>query len=303
MKSPAINDAWTSRTLVRLVFLAIFLIFSRSTAQDFYRLKHHSLDSNTTGSVNSGSAIVIGRAGDVFTLFNPSGRVAIVDNSGLFCGEFDPGNGLSNSATDIASDGGTGLFICNPMQNTIAHLGRNGASLSPVVISSSNMIEPISLTTLQDGRIIVLNKYDGDLWRIERDGKVIPLLISPRFNKFDNARLETTPDEKRVVVLQNDHLRLIRTQGESLPSLKLTIAQPKGLAVTSNGAWIVGDGLEFIPFNSNISRLNYPVDSLISWQIYPPADIAIDGNRMVILSIGNSNFLQIDLERVQKEQP
>jgi len=303
MKSPATNDAWTSRTLVRLVFLTLFLISSRSTAEDFYRLNHHSIISNTSSSVNSGSAIAIGRAGDVFTLSNPSGLVAIVDNSGVFCGEFDAGNGFSNNSTDITTDGGTGLFVCNPMQNTIAHLGRNGVVLPPVLITSPDRFEPISLTALRDGRIIVLNKYDGDLWRIERDGKAMPLLISPRINNMDNAKLEITPDEKRVVILQNDHLRLFRLQGESLPPLKLTITQPKGLAVTSDGVWIVGNGLEFIPFSSGVSRLIFPVDSLQAWQIYPPADIAIDGSRMVILSSKGSNFLQIDFERVRQEQP
>jgi hypothetical protein len=280
-----------------------FAISGVSSAEEFYRLSRDSLFSCSSGSTNSGVAIALGRAGDVFTLLSPSGQIVIHDEAGISLGEFVPDFDISGNSTDIAIDGGTGLFVCNPLQNTIAHIGRNGDTQPPVTINAPDRFEPVSLVTLQDGRIVALNRSDGDLWRIERDGRAFPLLISPKVTNPDYAKLEISPDEKRMCLLDNGQLRLFRLQGEPLPSPRILINRPRGLAVTSEGVWVLGDGLEFIPLFRDIERLQVPVNSLLVWQVFPAADIAVNGENIVILSQEGSRYVKLSCELVRREQP
>ncbi len=300
MNSAATNLK-ASRTSVRLVCLAILLLARFASGEEFYQLHIDTLFSIPSPPANQGVAIAIGGSGESFVLLNPSGRIAIRDRSGKLKGEFDLNIAISNNPTDIASDGGTGLFICDPFQRVISHLSRNGTSLPAINLSKEANLEPVTITTLRDGRSLILNRQDGDIWRFERDGQAVPLLISPRVRNFDNARLEISPDEKRLILLENGKLRSFRIQGEALPSQKPTLANSKGIAATSEGVWLVGEAIEFIPFTPSFERLLFPSDSLKAWRIYPASDIAVNSDKVFILSANGALLLQMSLEKVATE--
>ncbi len=296
-------DYSASRTSVRLIFLTILFFSLAALGEDFYQLQRDSLYSIPPPSVRTGSAIAVGGAGESFVLLNPSGRVAIWDELGSYRGEFNLNFARSTSPADIAGDGGTGLLVCDPFQDVIAHISRSGAALPPITISTEIRLEPVTFAALRDGRMLLLNRQDGDIWRLERDDKALPLLISPRVRNFDAARLEISPAENRLILLEGGRLRCFRLHGESIPAPKTTVSKPSGIAATDDGVWIVGEGLEFIPFTPSISPTKYPADTLTAWQIYPASDVAVRGEKLLILAADGSSFLRLTCRRISAEHP
>ncbi len=301
--NPADVRSLASRTLVRLVFLSFFVLSTAAVAEKTYRLRLETVWILEPIFNSSSVAMTMGGAGDIFLLLDQGSRVAIFSDSGMFKGEFIANFPLPANPTDIASDGGTGVFICDPLQSTIVHMSRTGADLEPILLNTEPQFEPVTLTVLNDGRMVILNRHDGDLWRIERDGQAKPLMISSRVNNFDNARLEVTPDEEELILLESGHLRMFKLQGEPLPYPTITLSHPTGIAATNEGVWVVGNGIAFVPFTLDNSRLSYSSDSLFAWQVFPPSDIVVENDRILIASTDASRIAYIHIENVKTEQP
>lgn len=289
------NILEASRAVVRLICFLTLVIPCLSVGQDIYEIELGASVTMSSSSGITGAAITSNKTGDIFLLVNPLGRVIISGRDKFRQGEFVIDDAAG--AVDIASDGGLGAFICNPFSREITHLNRTGEKLPSLSINSPAAIEPVSLTATRDGRVFLINGLDGDIWRIERDGSANPLLISPGISVKSSVRLDIDPVESRLLVLEKDALRCFRLNGESLPFPKLTLAEPRGFAVVDDGIWVVGLGLEFIPFTPNTVRLFIPPDSLQAWQIPSPVDVTAPSNELIILTDATSKVLDLKLVR------
>lgn len=174
-------------------------------------------------------------------------------------------------------------------------------------IIGENTIEPLSVCRVVDGTLFIVNQYDDDIWRVDRQGRAFPLGWSQSGPDLLNqpVRLEYSSTQDILVILDRNGVHLSRNRGTPSPILKILVKQPACICVSNDELWIAGEGLGCISLKKRTSVFFVPVDSLISWQAYPPADLTLsyDTGKLYILPENNSGVAYFDISRPSNRQP
>jgi len=292
-----------SRIRFRLLFCLLAIIVNGAFGAQSKQLtlrKFIKLDSLT---VNRAIAITCGKTGEIYLLDNFQSQVTIIEVESLEFGRYQPGFAVMGNATDIASDGGTGILVCDPFQSIFAHLSRTGSPLPEIALDPAFRLQAVSIASLRDGRVLLYNRNDNNLWRMERDGKATRLTFGNRSRAARNLKLEISPDQRRIYLLQGAEVSVFSAEGATLSPVAGSLEEPAGIAVTDQGLWLAGDGVEFIPTNPDWKSYKLPPDSLLDWDIPAVADIAIDGETLFLLAAQGSRIAVLNIITTEVEQP
>ncbi len=238
---------------------------------------------DSSKEVHGGIALAVNSSGDIYRLAGNPLRLTIWSRDSVFTGEYQVSDQPNPNPTDLAYDWFDGLIV-DPDQTAIYHFGRRGEPRSPISIIADPPLEPVSICNA-DNRIILLNRRDGDLWRLDLNGRAEPMLVSSRLGYWpEGNRIKWDSDRGRVLFLSSGSLRYVTIGGAVTRSFVIPIEKPVGVAPTLAAIWIVGDGLAAIDPVSGLALLNYPPDSLKVWNVMPAVDIAIVEDRVFILA-------------------
>jgi hypothetical protein len=259
------------------------------------------------GTTATGIALTKGADGSIYALYDVPLRIIIWRPGEVNNQEFNNPQGISAAPTDLASDGGLGLFMVDPWENYIIHFDRWLQQMPSIIPQLNNQrFEPLSICRSMDGNLFVINRADDDLWKIDRDGITVKYNWSPSGSgKLTNPkRIRYNAQVDKLMILDNDYLLLTNPNGSNTRRIPLRLKAASGIAISEHEVWIVGDGLECIPLKTKTGSFFLPSDSLRVWDALPAVDVTFDNNDFLyILSGFDGRVLKLKIQRVSTEHP
>ncbi len=258
------------------------------------------------GPAAVGVALATGPGGELYALYDAPPRLVVwkTDSDETF--ETGDVSGWVSAPTDLVSDGGMQLLVTDSRRKYILRLNHRLQPMPPVMPEvDGERFEPLSICRITDGTLFVINRADDDVWRINRDGRAVPLGWSPaRSGKIRKpTRLDYSVSVDRLIILDEDGVKLSAPHGDPGPPVKTVVARPVGAGVNGDEAWIVGDGLCCVSLDGK-PLFSVPVDSLESWGVYPAVDVAPQGDRrLYLLPETGGRVLVLRVERAIAGRP
>lgn len=247
-----------------------------------------------------GVAMTKGSRGEIYALFDTPPSV-VVWESGEFQGkEFSGSSDFFITPVDIVTDGGLDLLVADPWRSEILRFNRRFQKLPSVVPDFGQArFEPLSVCRISDGTICVVNQADNDVWRIDRDGKALPMGWSfARVGRINAPlRIRYLREIDKLLILDNDGLKLSSLFGAPGPAIKTKVSNSSGFGVSGLEVWIAGDGLACISLLNKSETFYVPPDSLNSWGIFPVVDVVPDGDQLYILPLKGGQVLIMEILR------
>lgn len=308
-----------SRAAARLLLLgspALVTLANGTEAPRLYLEQRIALDATGAGK---GIALTASGGGDLFILLGPAPRIVIWSPTEGVRGEFSLAADQRLAALDVAGDGGLGIIVVDPFRQAIFCLSRRGEPAVKIIPATDHNLEPRTLCADSYGLVYLLNGRDGDIWRLERDGRALPLQIAGRESaRNDIARLEFSPAQGRLLLLSGGVVRVMKLDGSTVMTLPAVVPNPVGIAADSSGVWVVGEGLAFLPLSDGLERrkpapppppycvggeTTLPAEVFGNWGLLPVADIAAAGERLFILAADGGSVGVLRIERPARGHP
>ncbi|MCF7810457.1 hypothetical protein K9N50_05670 [bacterium] len=291
------------------LFLSIIITTSRSEykGSDVTGLNKTNVLECNIEPATPGIALTKSAGGTIYALYDAPLRIIVWQSGKTKSQEFSNPQGISAAPSDLAPDGGLGLFMVDPWNDHIFHLDRRLQQMPSIIPKLNNeRFEPLSICRSMDGNLFVLNRADDDLWKIDRDGIVVKYNWSPSGSgKLTNPRrIRYNSQIDKLVILNKDYLLLSNPNGSNSRKIPLRLKAASGIAVSDREIWIAGDYLECIPLKTKTGSFLLPSDSLRAWNAFPAIDVTYDNNDFLyVLSGFDGNVLKLKIQRASTERP
>ena len=262
----------------------------------------------------TGIALTTTADGNIVALFDNPPCLIVWDSRGNYIGEFEgtsagrTGSSGFFAPTDISCDGGMDLIVSDPSNSEILRFNRQMKRLPPVIPDVGDQrFEPRSTCRTRDGTLLILNQADGDIYRLESDGRAVPFHHSYHRNPINQpSHIAYVADLNRVVVLDGHQLIVCTPFGKSIQGIFTNVDNPTGIGVWGDEIWIVGDGLTCIKLadypNDGQERPSSPSyyvssDSLTVWDVYPCKDVLPVNDDLFLLSSDRGRVVRMKIIR------
>jgi len=244
-----------------------------------------------------GISLAMGAGGEIIELAGPTPRLLIWNEVEEFTGEFQPSEDRNVVLVDIADDAGFGFLAVDPLIPIIHSFGRRGEARPGLPLISKTVLEPISVCSGENGTIYLLNQKDGDIWRVDRDGRATPLLIPSQFKlRSSNSQLVRQPNRSLIWLLNGDRIISASYGGQIKRIMEIQQSSSVDHAVTGDLLWVVGDGLMVLSSESGEVVGRWDSEAMKAWGIITPVSIAGQSTRLAILcEDGKVALFHVDL--------
>ncbi len=259
------------------------------------------------GATAIGIALTKGCRGEIYALFNAPLSIVVWESDEGSAQEFAGSFDMFTTPADLVNDGGMELLLVDPWHLEILRFSRRLQSLPSVTPDvSEGRFEPLSICRIRDGTMYIINRADNDVWRIDRDGKAMPLGWSPsRAGRITApARIRYVPEIDKLLILDSDGLKLSPPHGTPGLAIKTKVGNPSGIGANDQEAWVAGEGLACISLTEKLETFYVPPDSLKSWGVFPAADVTPAGrHQLYILPRNGGRVLVMKILRGFSERP
>jgi len=231
-----------------------------------------------------GISLAFGAGGELVELTGPISRLLVWNETEAFAGEFQSSQDHDVSPVDICSNGGFGFLSVDPVYPSIIQFGRRGELFPPIPLDARNLIEPVSICVGDAGRVYLLNRLDGDIWRVEKDGKSSPLMIPTPLRVWkENSQINFDYPRDLIWILKGANLYSTSTGGEARQTISLPLKSTTDFALDDELIWVIGDGLATVDSKTGQAVMVWPSDSLSAWGASRPVSIAVHSHRLALL--------------------
>jgi hypothetical protein len=228
-----------------------------------------------------GVALARGVGGEIFILVNNPPRIlrwasegAPVDDTGGIPGTFQ-------SPTDISVVSGDELLVADPWQAALARYTRRlqaQPSISPGV--GSARFEPVSAAAGRDGSLYILNRADGDIWRLSQGGNSVPLRWSSGSGGVlrNPSRIRFAFQTEKLIIIDGRRVIISDPLTGDKRLITLSFPDPAGVALIPEELWAAGSEIAGYDPTSGQLLFRFPNDSLRAMGVGAVADILPEGN-------------------------
>ncbi len=158
--------------------------------------------------------------------------------------------------SDWTFAGGMQIAIVNGWTSSVFILSRNLQPVKTIELKREDVFfEPVSIASLPDGSLVLINRYDREIWRYNISGALFPFAGDGLDDRIRNMKfLRFSTYHNRLFVLTEDNLISVNIAGNVSGSCRIQLSEPDRFCLTENSVWIAGAGLEHIPLQKGGSR-------------------------------------------------
>ena len=245
-----------------------------------------------------GVAVAIGSGKELFVLYDVPPVIVGWSGSTLL-GEYAGVPGTMDSPTDIDASG-MDILVTDRWRSEILRFNRRLKQVPSIKLTANDQyFEPVSICRGKDGTLFVLNRADSDIWIIKPDGTSAQVGAA-------KSRYDWLTDPRQIIyisrfnliaVIDGNRVTVSNTFGKPQSVLPTTVENLVRIDCWDRELWVLGDGLECIELTTGERLFHVPADSLKSWGVYPPADLAVQEDKLYILPVTDGGVISLSIER------
>lgn len=268
------------------------------------------------------AAIAANPQGDILVLLeNPLRLLLRLSETNQITELKPPAEAGLSGVGDITWDGGLGWTAVFPASPVIYRLNRRGEFLPDLRLQKSAVVfEPLTALSRTDGTYLFFNRYDGYLWRIDKNNQIqrLAVLNDDFISGFSTARLDWAAQTGYVLFAvgkKSGRLNLATFQWSPVGFSRLEEAKSLTLDRIRSGAEFSESAVNYGGLTAETSTfavnplwlivdwwsISPPLDSLSAWNALPLADAAVAGGRLYLLPRNGNSVVVIDCIRLKRE--
>jgi len=260
-----------------------------------------------------GAALARGRGGEIYALLDHPPSIVAWSSEGTLLGRFGDLPGMLVSPTDITTFQGRELLIADPWQGAVIRFDRRFKELPRLDLTGAmDRLEPVALAAMPDGSLYFINSRDGDIWRLDRSGKLTPQNWNKRQGGFLNdAKCLEADSSGRLVILDGSRLVAAEPIGGNQIETSLQDSLYNGMGVEGSEVWICSDSVVACydlntlqrRFGASL-RFSDSIESLSAQGSDGIADVLpLGAESLALLTRNRPRVLLFQVERAGQERP